>query len=426
MRRWLITIALAAGLLAGGLSEGRRAEAWFVRNAGSSAYFEGDVDGALERYEKVSRLLSAEPRSHTDIADSFEDALKGQLGREMSPEELEAWAARAVRHYLEALRLGPPSAWSYTGISSLAQALRKARLTRGAVDLSLLSGDPLESLLPEDRLCEAALVKAVQIEPRNYYYRDFLGEFYLMRGFEERALAHFREAVRLQPVLDRHFYLARLASISPAVLAAVEDGIRDALESGKSSVPPYDIHRFMADVYLRMGRLPEARASLEEAARVSSAPQTALLRIGHILAQQGDDEGALESYRRAAESAPGYHRAWLNVGLTLSRLGRHDEAIAAAVRARGLNPTDYRTSSTLARVLETAGRLDEAAAVLEQVQRIDPDREQAQLQLIRIYERMGKLSQAVRVARRLAAKHPEEPMFQEQLEQLERAMAASP
>lgn len=426
MTRWLITIVLAGGLFSGGLWEGRRAYAWFLRNAADSAYFEGDVDGALSRYEKIGRLLPAEPRSHTDIADTVEDALKGSTGRAMTLDELEASVGRAVRHYLEALRLGPPNAWAYTGMGSLARTLRAARLARGDVDLTLLARDPLERLLPEDRLSEAALVKAVQLEPRNYYYRDFLGEFYLLHGFENRALAHFRVAVRLHPVLDRHFYLGRLASVSPAVLEAVETGIREALESPETTVPPYDIHRFMADVYMRMGRLRKARESLEAAAAVTSSPQVAFLMIGHTLAQEGDDEGALEAYRRAAEAAPDYYRAWRHLGLTLSRLQRHDEAVEAVSRARALNPMDFTTSWAVARVLENAGRLDDAADLLQSLIVTHADKQQTYLQLIRIYEKLDRSSQALRVARRLAARFPDEPVFRKQVEQLEEAVAKSP
>ena len=230
----------------------------------------------------------------------------------------------------------------------------------------------------------------------------------------------------MHPVLDRHFYLGRLASVSPAVLAAVEAGIQDALESGTSEVSPYDIHHFMAEVYLRMGRVADAMASLEKASAVALKPAAVDLEIGALLAREKDDEGALEAFRRAAERRPDSYRAWLQVGLTLSRLGRHDEAAAAATRARGLNPTDYRTSWGLARILEAAGRLEEAAAILEHLRTAYPEREQSQLQLIRVYERLGRLSQAVRVARDLAALHPEEPAFQEQLEQLEEAMVETP
>ena len=210
------------------------------------------------------------------------------------------------------------------------------------------------------------------------------------------------------------------------MLAAVEQGIEDALAADDTMVSRYDIHRFLAAVYLRMGRLEDARTSLEAAAEVAPLPHAVDVQIGQLLAKEGNDEGALEAFRRSAERQPSYHRAWLNLGLTLSRMGRHDEAVEAALRARGLKPADFTSSWALARVLEAAGRNDEAAEVLESLIRMHGDRQQPYLHLVRLYEKQGKLSQALRIARQLATLYPNEPVFAEQLDQLERELAKRP
>jgi tetratricopeptide (TPR) repeat protein len=227
-------------------------------------------------------------------------------------------------------------------------------------------------------------------------------------------------------VLDRHYYLSRLVTVSTAVLSAVEEGIKDALESPETVVTHYDIHRFLAAVYMQMGKPHEARACLEAAAEVAPLPHVIDIQIGQLLAAEGDDAGALEVFRRAAGREPGFYRAWLNMGLTLSRMERHNEAVEAALRARALNPTGYTSLKSLAGVMERAGRLDEAAEVLENLIRIHGDKQWPYLQLISLYESQNKLSHAVRIARLLASLHPEEPVFQEQLRQLEQAQAIEP
>jgi tetratricopeptide (TPR) repeat protein len=420
--RWIVTIGIAVGLLAGGWAEGARFLAWNFRETAEQAYYDGDLQGALANYEAVRKLLPGYPRSHMDYADSIAQALDGEPGRLMEAAELEEMAGRAMRSYLHAIRVAPPNANAYAGLGSLAGTLSNARIRREGLDLSDISSVPMDSLRPVDRLYEAALVKAVQIEPRNYYYRDFLGYFYLRYGFEERAIAHFREAARLQPVLDRHFYLKRLASISPAVLAAVEDGINEALNSGETEIRAEEIHRFLAEIYLRMGRLQDAKNHFEAVAAETDEPYIMHVRIGKILAEQGDDNGALEAFVRATELQPDYHGGWLHLGLALSRMDRHDEAVEALLQARGLQPTEYQPSWSLAIALENAGRLDEAAGVLEHVVRIHGDKRQAYDRLIRLYEKQARLSQAVRVARLLAERYPEEQILREQVEQLERAM----
>jgi len=422
MVRWIITLGVAAGLLAGAWSEGGRLYAWNLRERAERDYYSGNIDSALAKYSKLRKMLPRQPRSHTDFADSIAQALDGEPGRLMEPQAFDDLVNEAARAYLHAISASPPNAWAYAGLGSLAGTLSAARIRREGLDLSALSADPMASLDPVDRLYEAALVKAVQIEPHNYYYRDFLGHFYLRHGFQERALAHFQTATRLQPVLDRHFYLSRLATVSPTVLGAVEKGIKEALAAGTAEASAEKIHRFLADIYLRMGRLEEAKQNFEAAASLTANPHLIDIQIGRILATTGDDEGALQAFRRSAERSPDYSSAWLHLGLTLSRMGRHEEALQALRHARGLDPADYSPSWALAMVLDQSGRPDEAAALLENLIKIHADRQQAYSRLIRLYERQGHLSQAVRVARLLADRHPGEHVFEEQVRQLEKAM----
>ena len=419
-----LVLTLIAVLLAIGASvvEVSYARAWFIRRQAETAYYDGDFEAALSKYEQVLSLRPGEPRSYTDPADSISQYLSGS-GQALPLEEIEALAARSVGHYLRAIDSGPPSAWSYARLAVLADALGRARSRDRGVDLARLKGDT-ETLSAEDRLGEAAWAKAIEIEPHNFYYRDFLGDFYFRRGFIKPALAHFRFAVRLYPRLDAHYYLSDFATISPAILGAVEAGVEDALAAEDTTVPEYDIHRLLAELYLRLNLPEDAIESLEAAAAVARLPHYEDVRIGQTLARMGDDDAALEAYRRAATRKPDFGRAWLWLGITLSRNGRHDEAVEAAYRARSLQPGDYRTSDTLARVLEAAGQIDEAAGILENIVLNHVDKPISYTRLVALYERHGKLTDATRVARQLAVRFPDEELYRQQLRQLELAAGA--
>ncbi len=275
-------------------------------------------------------------------------------------------------------------------------------------------------------MCEVAWAKAIEIEPNNFYYRDFIGDFYFRRGFIEPATAHFRFAVRLHPVLDAHYYLSDFAVSSRTVLNAVEEGVRAALVAEDTYVSEYDIHRFLAALYFRLDRLEDAKASFEAAAKVSPAPWDVDMQIGRILGRMGDDVAALEAFRRAAERKPDHGPAWLAVGMTLSRLQRHEEAVDAAYRARSLMPGNYASSSMLARVLASAQRDDEAISVLEHLLLEHDDKPVPYMDLIGLYEKQGRLADATRVARELAARYPDEELYEEQYRQLERASQERP
>ena len=420
--RWLATCLVGVAAIFAVHLEWEHLQSWRLRDRAESSYYEGRLDETLARYEAVLDRRPGEPQSYTDPADTVSQYLSG-TGQALPLDEFERLTRQAVQYYLQALDASPPSSWTYARIASLADSLRQRRFQDRDLDLARLSGD-LGTLTPEDRLCEAAWVKAVQIEPRNFYYRDHLGDFYLRRGFRQRALDHFRHAVRLHPVLEKHYYLSEFAEASPDVLRAVEKGVQDALATDHPDVSPFNIHRLLAELYLRLDRFEDAEASFEAAAEVTSEPQTIDVHLGLLLAEKGDDPGALEAFRRATQRKPDYSRAWMHLGLALSRNDRHDEALEAAYKARGLNPGDYTTSSVLARVLEAAGRLDDAATILEHLARSDPDRRHTYSKLIEIYESQGKLSQAIRIARQLSNRFPEEEVLKRQLEQLERSRSS--
>lgn len=424
MMRPLLSLVVVLLALGGILIEVSHVRAWRLRELAESDYYNGDFYAALSKYERVTALRSGEPRSHTDPADTISQYLSGS-GQDLPLDEFEALTAKSVYGYLKAIDSGPPGAWSYSRLAVLAEALGRARRADEEIDLGRLRGD-VSTLHAEDRFGEAAWVKAIEIEPRNFYYRDFIGDFYLRRGFTDLALEHLRYSVRLHPVVDAHYYLDEFATLSPVVLNAVESGVQDALEAEDTFVSEYDIHRFLAALYLKLDRRPDAIKSLEEATKVAPLPHRVDVQIGQILAQSGDDAGALEAYHRAAERKPDSARVWRSLAVTHSRMGNHDDAVEAAYRARNLVPGDYATSSTLAGVLETAGRSQDAIAVLETILMTHRDKPVVYGRLIDLYEQTGQIGDATRVARRLAARYPEEELYQEQLRQLERAVGAEP
>jgi len=420
--KWLATGFVALAALFAVVSEWRHLQTWRLRERAEQSYYQGDFKKTLARYDAVIDRRSGEPRSYTDPADTLSQYLSG-AGQDLPQQEFDRLAALAVGYYLHALDASPPNAWAYARLATLANSMGKRLARDGQIDLAILSGTP-DALTPQDRFCEAAWVKAVQIEPRNFYYRDYLGDFYLRRGFRERALGHFRYAVRLHPVLEKHYYLSDFAEASPEVLRAVELGVQDALAAADTDVSPYNIHRFLAELYLKLGRLEDAEASLLAAAEHSPKPHAVDLQIGQLRARQGDDVGALEAFRRSAERQPDYPKAWLHLALTWSRMSRHEEAVGAAYKARGLDPGNFAISTALARVLEAAGKLEEAAEILEHLIRSDGDKRQPYTSLIAIYENMGQISKATRTARQLVNRFPDEEIFQEQLERLEESRSS--
>ncbi len=67
---------------------------------------------------------------------------------------------------------------------------------------------------------------------------------------------------------------------------------------------------------------------------------SALLNRGNILLEEGDLEGALETFDRLTHLYPGDEDAWAAQGEVLAKMGRLDDATWAYTQALTLNPGD--------------------------------------------------------------------------------------
>ena len=96
-----------------------------------------------------------------------------------------------------------------------------------------------------------------------------------------------------------------------------------------------DVHRRLAGVYIRQGRLPEADAQYAEARKLAPGDPDLLNDIGYAAYLQGRWDEAIEHLTAASEAAPDDRRIVNNLGLALAAAGRTDEAYAAMVRGGG-------------------------------------------------------------------------------------------
>jgi tetratricopeptide (TPR) repeat protein len=110
---------------------------------------------------------------------------------------------------------------------------------------------------------------------------------------------------------------------------------------------------------------PAAIATLRRALRVGGDNALILMRLGLLLRDQGDLEGAVEEFTRATTAQPDYSDAWRERGINEARLtknARGEEALRTAIR---LNPEDFDALASLGGILRKTGRLEEAAAMYE-------------------------------------------------------------
>mgnify|MGYP002783725314 CR=1 FL=1 len=147
-------------------------------------------------------------------------------------------------------------------------------------------------------------------------------------GDDARAVAHFAEAVRLEPAL-------------------------------------LEVHLLLANVLLARHDRRAARDALRHAFAVAQRPDAAAhQRLGAALLRASAPEEALACFDAATAARPGAAAAHAARAAALRALCRIDEAWHAAARALRLAPSDPAVLATAGHVALERGRLDDADALL--------------------------------------------------------------
>jgi len=366
----LLTVAFAAQTV----YFGRLTYAGFLELGGQRAFFRNNLVAAWDRAGKA--MTAGGPRGLLETR-RIEILLAGFNQRDVGVKialplggaDPEAEARRLLG---KRLRDMPHVAhlWSLAADLSFHEAAVRRRGT--PIDLSRLSEDAMENLLPADRLGLAALEKAVSLQPDNYLYHDLLAEMFLEFGDDDGAAPACRRSVASYPRLVAHHYLDRL-DLPPAVVQAALDGYQDALLSvslvahgeilrdaarlltrhGRDEeavrflelatrLDPgyYDARAELAGARMRLGQWKEAEKDLEIAIPLLPDYPSQYVQLARVKRQLGDAEGAIEAFRRARFLGAIDTRVFVEQGEVLESLQRGPEARRQFLAAVSFNPTD--------------------------------------------------------------------------------------
>ncbi len=158
----------------------------------------------------------------------------------------------------------------------------------------------------------------------------------------------------------------------------------------------------VAVLALGLGMLTARRAAVygsavafwSDVARKVPANAGAWNNLGIILAERGDQDGAIEHYRRALALAPSYAYAHYNLGNSLVATGHVEEAIGHYEDALRFRPGDPSIHFNLGNALALERREAEAATEFRAALRLDPGRADAWFNLADAMVASGNLSEA--------------------------------
>ena len=95
---------------------------------------------------------------------------------------------------------------------------------------------------------------------------------------------------------------------------------------------------------------------------VPAAEMYRLLDLGKELAEKGDNEAAIDAFRKALAIDPHYDKAHYELGVVLARRGRSDEAVEHYQEVLKTQPHDAASHNNLAALLIARSQIDEAIA----------------------------------------------------------------
>lgn len=185
--------------------------------------------------------------------------------------------------------------------------------------------------------------------------------------------------------LEKAYYYYGVTLIQLGEYEEAVANLKEALRIKRSDA---DTHYALSVAYGKLGLTRNQRQSLETAlAFVPSMPE-ANYDLGLILLAEGDEAGAAELFRRAADNAPGRPEPLDE----LDKLGPFQDRYQAAVdlqatdpaaalkQARiafALDPKNVDAARLVARLVQQSGKTDDAVAAWERVLQLAPDDEEA-------------------------------------------------
>jgi serine/threonine-protein kinase len=265
----------------------------------------------LELGDEAAKRLDA---GRTEVAAAYEPYLRGRshLARYQNAGSLSA----AVDAFQAALQRDPSFALAY---AALGEAYwRQYELER----------DP--ALVP---LARRACERAVGLNDLLAPVHVTLGLLARGTGEPERAVEHFRMALRLEPA---------------------------------SATARREMGRALTD----LGRKDEAEATLREALALRPGDWASHQALGGFYYLTGRYEEAAEQFRAMVEDAPDHERGWSSLGGIYHLMGRYDDARIAYRRSIEIRPSAIGYSN-LATLEFYSGRVSESARLFERAVALD-------------------------------------------------------
>ena len=242
------------------------------------------------------------------------------------------------------------------------------------------------------RNSELLWTHALACTNRNSLAHNNLGLALLRGGRAEEAIAHYREALRINPAFSEAHNNLGVALRQKGQSDEAIAHYREALRIN----PAYsEAHNNLGNALLQRGQTEEAIAQYREALRINPANSEAHNNLGNALLQRGQAEEAVAQYREALRINPADSEAHYNLGNALIQTGQVEESMAQYREVLRINPTNLEAHNNLGNALLQRGQTEEAIAQFRETLRINPSFSEAYYNLGNVLLQRGRAEEAI-------------------------------
>jgi tetratricopeptide (TPR) repeat protein len=215
---------------------------------------------------------------------------------------------------------------------------------------------------------------AIAVTTDNWLAHGNLGNTLFNEGDTSGAIAHFNEAIRIDPAYSEGHYNLGLAMEH---LGRHDEAIAQFQRALEINPAAANAHNNLGGVYATLGRVDAALEEMRAAVRLDPTSKNARYNLANVLSQAGRDAEAVDVYTELVGLAPNDADALDRLGLALLRLERWPEAIERFRQELRLLPSSVEVHKSLGYAFARAGRMQEALGEFQEAVRLAPGDEEA-------------------------------------------------
>jgi tetratricopeptide (TPR) repeat protein len=265
------------------------------------------------------------------------------------------------------------------------------------VDAHLIAGSAFVNLKQYDRGVDE-LFKVLAVRPDHTMALATVGTAYEGMGNLKEAERWYLKVLQVEK--DHGYTIVKLANLyrrlnepdkADAYMARVTapaGGAPGAAEDAKARSRQYAVQ---AEMNFGAGRLAEARQNLSAAIALTPRDPDLHFNLAQVYERMGDVPNAIENYRLEIDLSPGNFGAYMNLGLLQLQTGHAEDGAATFKRLLLVQPGDPRASFLLAEsynLLNT--NLEEAVQLTRQGLAQMPDNKRGHELLAELQKKLGR------------------------------------